>query len=85
MDVFQLQLYAFADAIKAAFVYIFPEYTPVGIIVVALSLLVFVIYLFKAGLMQALKVGFAIFFGLTFLLLVLHHMSKLLHLSLFLS
>jgi hypothetical protein len=77
----EFELLVFAEIIKQAYIYVFPEYPAVGIIVVGLSILILLIYIFKANFLQAVKVSFSVFFILTFVLLVLHHLSKILHLN----
>jgi uncharacterized membrane protein YfhO len=68
--------------IKLVYTYIFPEYTNAGVWLVCLALFLFVVYLFKSVPGQAAKISAAVLVVLSFILLVLHHLAKILHLSL---
>jgi len=70
-----------AGNIRSAYIFIFPEYPSIGPYIFGFGLLLFVVYWVKAGFMQGFKIGFYFIVGLTLLLFVLHHLSKLLHLN----
>lgn len=82
MDLLQAELSVFCGLTITVYSYIFPEYPSIGLGVVALSLLLFVVYLFKSGFFQAVKIAVVSGLVLTFILLVLHHLAKILHLNL---
>lgn len=81
MDIIKLQLTAFASVIWTFYSYIFPEYPTIGVGVVGLTLLIFVVHMFKAGFFRAAKVAAVVWFMLTLVLLMLHHLTKILHLT----
>ncbi len=82
MDILKLEFMNFASLIRVVFGYLFPEYPPIGIVVVGLSLLAFVVYIFKSGFFPAVKVAVVVLFVLSCCLVVLHHMAKILHINL---
>lgn len=82
MNQLEIYLQGLADLIASLYRFIFPEYPAIGIVVFGLAFLLFLVYLIKAGFAHALKISFFTLAGLSFILLLLHHLAKILHINL---
>jgi len=82
MEMIKALLSSASQYIKLVYTFIFPEFTTAGVWVVCIALFMFVVYLFKSGPGQAVKIAGAVLVVLSFILLVLHHLAKIFHFSL---
>ena len=65
------------QAINHVYEWIFPLFPPLGSLILALGVLLFIVYVFKSGFGQAIKISFGFIFILTLLAYFISKMLKL--------